>query len=147
MIVFMNKKYFNITIIAIVILAVICICLLFLNNESKITSFKDVKFSIEKDTLTPSQATFIIENKSTQEISFGEEYFLEKRSKNKWHELDTINDLFVNQPLYKLKTNEQFSKKLNWEYAYGKLPKGTYRLVKEIQVNKKAKYIIAEFTI
>ena len=141
----MNKKFFSIAICGILIL--IIGLLLITNKESNIISFKDVKFYFEEDSLTPSQATFIIENTSSNEISFDEEYFLEKKAKNKWYELDTINDLFVNEPLYTLDIDEQFSKKLNWEYPYGKLPKGTYRLVKKIQVNKESKYITAEFTI
>ena len=141
----MNKKFFPIAICGILILA---ISLFFITNkESNITSFKDVKFYFEEDSLTPSQATFIIENTLSNEISFDEEYFLEKKAKNKWYELDTINDLFVNEPLYTLDIDEQFSKKLNWEYAYGKLSKGTYRVVKKIQVNKESKYITAKFTI
>lgn len=141
----MNKKFFSIAICGVLVLT---ISLFFITNkESSITSFKDVKFYFEEDSLTPSQATFIIVNTSSNEISFDEEYFLEKKAKNKWYELDTINDLFVNEPLYTLDIDEQFSKKLNWEYPYGKLPKGTYRLVKKIQVNKESKYITAEFTI
>ncbi len=40
--------------------------------------------------------------------------------------------------------------KLNWEYEYGKLPKGDYRIIKEVYFEKEEDqkfYVSAEFTI
>lgn len=108
-----------------------------------------VTMEVKEKTLTKSGATIIMQNKTNAEFTYGEPYHLEIKHEDSWHilELEPNNDLFFTMPAYTLKANESVEKEYNWEHGYGKLKKGTYRLVKDIIIDKDKVYIAAEFTI
>lgn len=74
---------------------------------------------------------------------------LEIKHNDSWHilELEPNNDLFFTMPAYSLKAGESVEKEYNWEYGYGKLKKGTYRLVISVSLEKEKQYIAGEFEI
>lgn len=108
-----------------------------------------VTIKVKAGTLTESSATIIMTNKTDKEFTYGEPYHLEVKYKDSWHilKLEPNNDLFFTMPAYILKENESVEKEYNWEYGYGKLKKGAYRLVTEITADKQNVYIAAEFKI
>ncbi len=108
-----------------------------------------VTMEIKEGTLTKSSATIIMTNKTDKEFTYGEPYHLEVKYKDSWHifELEPNNDMFFTMPAYILKPNESVEKEYNWEYGYGKLKKGTYRLVTDFSNEQKKFYVAAEFTI
>lgn len=117
--------------------------------------FADVNIKVKSDTLTNVGATFILTNKSTTETYvYGNPYYLEIKENGKWHKLETINQLFFTLPAYNLTPGQSKEIDVNWEYGYGRLKKGTYRLVKDVSRSgdepideSKIKYIYAEFEI
>lgn len=112
------------------------------SKYNKLTN-NNIQFVLREDTLSNSGATFIIKNNTHHDIKFGEPYFLEEERSGKWYEVETIDDLYFNLPLYILKPGESKLIDLNWEHSYGKLDSGKYRVVKEIDNNN----ITAEFII
>lgn len=114
----------------------------------KITNDK-ITMEVKQGTLTKSSATIIMTNKTEEEYTYGEPYHLEIKHNDSWHilELEPNNDLFFTMPAYSLKAGESVEKEYNWEYGYGKLEKGTYRLVTDFMNEQEKIYAAAEFTI
>ncbi|MBR3523968.1 MAG: hypothetical protein IKN87_04755 [Bacilli bacterium] len=117
--------------------------------------FADVNIRVKNDTLTNVGATFILTNKSTTETYvYGNPYYLEIKENGNWHKLETINQLYFTLPAYNLTPGQSKEIDINWEYCYGKLKSGIYRLVKDVSRSgdepideSKIKYIYAEFEI
>ena len=114
----------------------------------KITNDK-ITMEVKQGTLTTSSATIIMTNKTDEEYTYGEPYHLEIKHNDSWHilELEPNNDMFFTMPAYSLKAGESVEKEYNWEYGYGKLKKGTYRLVTDFSKEQNKIYVAAEFTI
>ncbi len=114
----------------------------------KITNDK-ITMEVKQGTLTKSSTTIIMTNKTNEEYTYGEPFHLEIKHKDSWHilELEPNNDLFFTMPAYLLKAGESVEKGYEWEHGYGKLKKGTYRLVTDFSKDQNKYYVAAEFTI
>jgi transcriptional regulator with XRE-family HTH domain len=93
-----------------------------------------VEMTIKKGTLSKTKATILIKNTLEYEITTGEPFYIEKYNINKWEKVEDIcnGSCIFNLPAYNIKPFETREITHNWEKIYGELPKGTYRLVKEI---------------
>ena len=147
------KKSIRIILLASIILGIIIYCVLKGNNHtiSDIkTTENDVSLSIKENTLTTSSATLILKNNSNTEIQYGNSYEIEIKHNKKWYKLD--GEMYFTLPLFFLEPNKTVELEVNWEYGYKKLKKGTYRIIKEIKIEKgnntfDSFYVAAEFTI
>lgn len=110
---------------------------------------KGVNLFVKDGTLTNTGATFILANNSDKDIQYDEPYRIEVKENGEWHKID-VEVAFI-QPLYTLKPNETAVLEIGWENGYGKLPDGTYRLVKTVNYDDVENYesfdVAAEFTI
>lgn len=147
------KKSIKIILLAGIILGIIIYCVL-KNNNHTISDIKatenDVSLSIKENTLTTSSATLILKNNSNTEIQYGNSYEIEIKHNKKWYKLD--GEMYFTLPLFFLEPNKTVELEVNWEYGYKKLKKGTYRIIKEIKIEKgnntfDSFYVAAEFTI
>ena len=92
----------------------------------------EVSLSIKDNTLTSKGATIVIKNNTNMEYNYGPEYYLEKQEGSKWVTIEPKEPLSWNDILYSIKSNESKEYNEDWSYAYGKLSKGKYILVKNI---------------
>lgn len=120
-------------------------------SDIKITN-RGVDFKLKEETLTNSNGVFIIENNSDFKVGYGESYGIEKEVDGKWYNLKTISDRVFNVPLYTLYLTKSAEEYINFEYGYGKLTSGKYRVVKDALFlydnDKTEDFLIAvEFTI
>lgn len=94
-------------------------------------------------------AKVIITDKSDRKNIYGESYKIEKKEDNIWTELESINDLVFTSIGYNLKEDNTLTFDINWEYLYGKLESGEYRILKDtsIQGEGTIHYISVEFII
>ncbi len=115
----------------------------------KIDDLEGVSMSIREGTLTKKGATIIITDTSNRENIYGEFYAIQKHENNGWINLEPINDMAFNSIGYQVDKNNTLELKVDWEYYYGKLEKGTYRILKNTSEPGEATehYITAEFTI
>ena len=105
--------------------------------------------------LTTSGLTMVIKNHTNNEYTYGEGFGLERKENGKWVAVETINGCYVNAIAYGLEAKHEIERKENWEYCYGKLPKGQYRITKDFDdstynaesMSGKSYFISAEFTI
>lgn len=71
---------------------------------------------------------------SSGELQTGVEYFLETNVDDEWQRVDTKTGqpLVWNAMAYMIKKNDITEMNIDWQYAYGELKPGFYRLKKEI---------------
>ena len=92
-------------------------------------------------------ATLTIKDTNQNPFEYGEWYCIEKEDNGKWVEVKTvIDDYGFSDIAYMLdENNESREMKFNidWEWLYGELPTGRYRILKMVD----NRYISAEFDI
>ena len=107
-----------------------------------------VSISIKDGTLTNEGTTVILKNDTDKLLRYTEEYYVEVKQDNDWYNINAV--LTFTEPLWGLEPHEEKEINLNWEYGYGKLPTGKYRIVKNVYFeNEKDQkfYVSAEFNI
>ena len=106
------------------------------------TNIENVSISISDISLTG--ATIIIKDTNKTPYTYGQWYKIEKEINGKWYEVKTvIKDYGFNEIGYLPDENNEVKFVINWEWLYGELPLGSYRILK--QVNDK--YISIQFGI
>ena len=70
----------------------------------------------------------------TGELNTGEWYELEKLEDDNWQIIHTnrLINIVWNSIAYKIKSNDITELKVEWEWLYGELPAGSYRLSKKV---------------
>ncbi len=102
-------------------------------SDLKISN-KDASLEIKPDTLTNKGATVILTNKSAKQLRYGNPYSIEVKKDGKWYTIDV--EKYFNLPLILLEAHESTEIDINWEVFYGKLPSGTYRIIKGVEIEK-----------
>lgn len=91
---------------------------------------KDVVMSVKEGTLTNTGATVILKNDSDKDLQYCNRYKIEVRKDDEWRDVE--GEAIFTLPAFGLMAKESVEIKLYWEHSYGKLPKGTYRIIKSI---------------
>jgi len=82
--------------------------------------------------------------KDTNPYTHGAWYKIEKEINGKWYEVKTIIESYAfNSIGYLPDENNEIKFEIDWEWLYGELPLGSYRILKEVG----NKYIAIEFNI
>lgn len=123
------------------------------DDKSNIEAVKNnISLSLKEGTLKNAGATFILKNNSDVNIIYGNPYWIEKETDGKWSKVKTIEDMNFTLPAFGLQPKETKEFKIDFEYGYGKLSPGKYRLVKDIDIEyeddtRESFNVTAEFTI
>ena len=96
-----------------------------LNNKSE-----NVNIEILNDTVTNTSVEILITDNNEDKFGWGKSYKIQMRENGEWNDLNPIKDLVFTDIAYNLDENNQLKQKINWERFYGKLERGTYRIVK-----------------
>lgn len=122
-----------------------------IGNKSNIKiSQNDVIMTIKEGTLTNKSATLVLTNNSDKNFQYGNTYEIEIKKDGEWHKINV--KLNFDMPAFPLSSKESKEIELDWENGYGKLAKGTYRIIKGINYEyEEGKYetfnVAIEFTI
>ena len=122
-----------------------------IGNKSDIkVSQNDVIMTIKDGTLTNKSVTLILTNNSDKNFQYGNPYEIEIKKDGEWHKINV--ELNFDMPAFPLSSKESKEIELDWENGYGKLAKGTYRIIKGINYEyEEGKYetfnVAVEFTI
>ena len=146
------------------LIALMCVCVVLgmtgcgkQKNEFDIGNKSDIKISqndvimtIKEGTLTNKSATLVLTNNSDKNFQYGNPYEIEIKKDGEWHKINV--ELYFDMPAFPLSSKESKEIELDWENGYGKLAKGTYRIIKGIDYEyEEGKYksfnIAVEFTI
>jgi hypothetical protein len=107
----------------------------------------------KEGTVSSDGLTVVFENNSDKQCTFGEYFLLEKKINQKWYQVPVIIDNYgFNMIGYNLAPGESRELEVKWEWLYGNLDAGEYRIVKDILDFREAGdfdeyYLTAEFTI
>ncbi len=115
-----------------------------------IISQENVSLSIKDGTLKNTGATLVLTNNSDKNYQYGNPYEIEIKQDGVWHKINV--ELNFTLPSFDLKANETKEIDLKWKDGYGKLAKGTYRIIKGIDYEyEEGKYqsfnVAVEFNI
>ena len=122
-----------------------------IGNKSDIKiSQNDVIMTIKEGTLTNKSATLVLTNNNDKNFQYGNPYEIEIKKDGEWHKINV--ELNFDMPAFQLLSKESKEIELDWENGYGKLAKGTYRIIKGIDYEyEEGKYetfnVAIEFTI
>ncbi len=113
-----------------------------------------VTMIVKEGTVSSTGLTVLFENKSDKECIFGEYFLLEKKMKGSWYRVPVAldGDYGFNQIGYGLAPSDVREWTVDWDWLYGNLDTGEYRIVKDILDFRKTgdydKYhLTAEFTV
>lgn len=96
-----------------------------------VTEVENVRMSISN--ITPTGARLTIEDTNAPQNVYGQWFALETRSGSDWYGLQTIIENFgFNDLGYLPNENGEVTFDVDWEWLYGKLPQGTYRIIKQV---------------
>ena len=106
------------------------------------TEVKNVSISISN--VSNSGATIKIKDTNTNPYIYGEDYKIQRYENGNWQDIKPIIENYgFNYMGYTVDENKVVTFNINWEWLYGKLTSGKYRIIK--YVNKKE--ISIEFSI
>ena len=91
-----------------------------------------VNIYFKEDTLTNTGGIVIIEDKCPNKIIYGSSFWIERYNNGNWERLESKNDYGFTLMAYYVDENGILEMEQNWDYIYGPLDKGTYRLVKDV---------------
>ena len=119
-------------------------------NKLDIGNKSNINVSQNDVIMTIKGVTLILTNNSDRKIQYGSPYEIEIKKNGEWYKINA--KLNFTLPLFILESKEKNEFKLNFEEGYGKLPSGTYRVIKKIDKEKEdglfdSFYVSTEFTI
>lgn len=119
-----------------------------------INNFPDVSMTISLGTACTTNLTIAFVNNSDNQCIYGEFFLLEKKINENWYQVPVViaDNYGFNSIGYELNSGGSSEWAVDWDWLYGSLKKGEYRIVKDI-LNFKGTgdydtyYLAAEFTI
>ncbi len=88
---------------------------------------------IEIKNLTNTGMKIVIHDNNLNKLIYGSDFYLEKYVNNNWDSIYTIDDNYAfNDMAYYVNDDGILEMNQNWEYMYGELSKGIYRIVKKV---------------
>jgi hypothetical protein len=123
------------------------------SNASNINNYNGVSMTLDDSKLSDTGLTIIIRNETDEELTFGEDFYLEKKIFGSWYKV-LYKPSMIFQPvgwnsvglIVKKQSTQTFE--INWEWLYGNLRRGKYRIIKKFITNYPDSYSLAvEFTI
>ena len=116
-------------------------------SNSKESNYKPTELenvSIDISDISLTGATIIIKDTNKSPYTYGEWYKIEKQVDGKWYEVETLLDNYgFNSIGYLPDENSKVKFVMDWEWLYGELSLGSYRILKEVG----SEYISIEFGI
>ena len=123
-------------------------------SHETVNNLEGVTMNVKEGTASSTGMTVVLENKTDKHISYGDPYTLEKNMDGKWFEVADILDgnYGFNDIGYELTPSRTDEWEVDWQWLYGKLDKGKYRLVKYVLDFRQAGdydryYLTVEFEI
>ena len=99
-----------------------------------VNNFEGVSMIVKKGTEASTKLTVVFENNSTSQCIYGEFFCLEKKINGRWHQVPVTKDgnYGFNAIGYMLASGDIGEKVVEWNWIYGSLGTGEYRIVKDI---------------
>ncbi|WP_407272462.1 immunoglobulin-like domain-containing protein [Radiobacillus sp. PE A8.2] len=119
-----------------------------------VNNLEGVTMIVKDGKVSTTGLTVTFENKADKECIYGEYFMLEKKIEGSWYQVPVTLDgnYGFNDIGYELNASDVSEWTADWEWLYGSLDTGEYRIVKDVLDFRKAGdydkfYLAAEFTI
>ncbi len=119
-----------------------------------VNNMEGVTMKAKEGTASPTGLTVVFSNESESDCIYGEFYTLEKKKGDSWYQvpIEFEGNYGFNSIGYDLAPDSDSEWTVDWEWLYGSLDKGEYRIVKDIldfkgTGNYDVYYLSAEFII
>ncbi|WP_138417488.1 immunoglobulin-like domain-containing protein [Aquibacillus sediminis] len=119
-----------------------------------VNNIDGITIDVKKGTISSAGLTVILENTSDKQYTYGEYYMLEKTINGSWYQVPIVLDenYGFNDIGYELASSDVSEWTVDWDWLYGNLENGQYRLVKDVLDVREpgdydTYYLAAEFTI
>lgn len=101
---------------------------------STVNNFEGVTMAAKEGTVSPTGLTLQFENKSDSDCIYGDYFLLEKSNNGAWYQVPVVieGNYGFNSIGYSLTSGGDSEWAADWEWLYGSLDKGEYRVVKDI---------------
>lgn len=120
----------------------------------KVNNLDGVTMTVKEGTASAASLTVVFENNSDNELIYGDYFWLEKKINGSWYQVPVVIDgnYEFNDIGYNLAPGDDGEWAVNWDWLFGNLHPGKYRIVKNILDFKDSgeydtHYLAAEFTI
>ncbi len=117
-----------------------------------VNNFDGVTMTVKEGTVSSASLKVVFENNSSSQCTYGEYFCLEKKINGSWYQVPVVidGDYAFNLIAYEVAGEREWT--IDWEWLYGSLDTGEYRIVKDVldfrDVGDYDKYYLAaEFTI
>ena len=94
-----------------------------------VNGFEGIAMTIKKGTVSSTGLAVILENYSDREFVYAPIINLEVKIDDMWYQVPVLNYIDYNMALSCLEPGDDKELDFNWEYEYGKLGKGKYRVI------------------
>ena len=96
-----------------------------------VNNLEGVTISVKQSSVSSTGLTIVMSNRTDRSFSYGEFFSLDKKVNDNWVEVPVIGSGFDDPALH---LNAKHTKEwdINWEWLYGELTKGDYRIIKEV---------------
>jgi hypothetical protein len=118
-----------------------------------VNTLDGITMIVKEGTVSATGLIVTLENNSDKRCVYSEDFLLEKKIEGKWYQVPIIPESYgFDEPGYELDSSNVSDWTVDWEWLYGSLDIGEYRIVKGIlDVRKPGDYdehhLTAEFTI
>lgn len=154
----MKRNALLTSVILLLCLALLCGCqkkTTMVVGELSVTEVRNdvgISLTVDLETLSPSGSVFTLTNNSADPYSFHDGYSLEMWTDDGWHTLVAGGEVISDLLLYTLPMYESRPITHGWSQAYGELPVGEYRILKQLIPHEgfsiqDSFYVSCEFTI
>lgn len=113
----------------------------------EVNTLEGVTLTVEETSVSPVEITYVIDNQSEVDLSYGQDYSLQVEKDGKWYRIIPERDVAVTLELLWAPAGSQNSHTVNWQGSYGKLQKGHYRIIKSVADNVQGYYLAGEFQV
>lgn len=101
------------------------------DNESIVP--EGISMSVNKDSITANGAVITLENTSDKDYQYGDPYYLQNYKDGIWYVVPyIIEDFGFHDIAYGVEKNGKSEFAIDWNWLYGSLEPGEYRIVKDI---------------
>ncbi|TVP91492.1 immunoglobulin-like domain-containing protein [Alkalibacterium sp.] len=100
----------------------------------EVNTIDNVSMTADSESVSPTGVTVIFENNSEQQLIYSEDILLEESIEEQWYELPvTLSGDYGYEDIgYEVDSGEESSMAINWEWLYGDLDEGYYRIAKRV---------------
>ena len=123
-----GKPMKKLTVILLILLALLAGCA----KESEYQPTGAASVTMTVSDVTPTGAVVTIQDCNPEPFVYGEWYVIEQQKDGLWYEVKTkLNDYGFNEIGWLTDENGALTMDVDWEWLYGELPAGQYRILKQ----------------